>query len=340
MKYPGGKTRELKHIYPMIPKNVNRYFEPFIGGGAVYFAMDNFDYYYINDRSTELIHTYLRIQNQDENFLNTLHEINNEWKLLDQYRGNYNNKIEIREYINQLNFIVENNLVEYLLNYYEKMMKNKKKYINKKKINSEEEINKLFITVLKASYYASIRELYNQNRSNRLYFENAPLYYYIREYCYSSMFRFSSSGKFNVPYGGMSYNKKNFDDKLSYITSRDIVQKLYLTEIHNEDFEDFLDIYDLTERDFIFLDPPYDTEFSTYDGNEFSRNEQIRLANFLLNTNAKWMLVIKDTEFIRSLYNVNRDNIYYNEFGKEYSVSFMNRNQKKVNHLMITNYEV
>ncbi len=48
----------------------------------------------------------------------------------------------------------------------------------------------------------------------------------------------------------------------------------------------------------------------------------------------------KDTEFIRNLYNINRENIYYNEFGKEYSVSFMNRNERKVNHLMITNYEV
>ena len=33
--------------------------------------------------------------------------------------------------------------------------------------------------------------------------------------------------------------------------------------------------------DFIFLDPPYDTEFSTYAKNEFGKEDQIRLANFL-----------------------------------------------------------
>lgn len=340
LKYPGGKTRELKYIYPATPDNVNRYFEPFIGGGAVYFSMINFQAYYINDKSTELVNTYLSIQGQNESFLNTLATINNEWKQIDNYNGSYNKRKEVKEFIEQLAFISEYELVEYFMTYYEKMLSNKKKYIEKKQIKSTNEKLKLYQTTLKSSYYATVRELYNRNRANEKFMENAALYFYIREFCYSSMFRFSANGNFNVPYGGMSYNKKNFDDKLLYITSPRLTQRLRETNIHNEDFEDFLNNYDLVETDYIFLDPPYDTEFSTYDGNEFSRNEQIRLANFLHQTNAKWMLVIKDTDFIRSLYNINSDNIYYYEFGKEYSVSFMNRNEKKVNHLMITNYEV
>lgn len=340
MKYPGGKTRELKYICPATPENVHRYFEPFIGGGAVYFSMENFQSYNINDKSTELVNTYLSIQGHDELFFDTLAMINDEWKRIDDYNGSYFNNRDVREFIQQFEFVNKHDLAGYLMMYYEKMLSNKKNYIEKKQIISTVEKEKLYKTALKASYYATIRELYNRNRANEMYMENAALYYYIREFCYSSMFRFSANGNFNVPYGGMSYNKKNFDDKLLYITSQRVTQRLMETNIHNEDFEDFLNMYTLTENDYIFLDPPYDTEFSTYDGNEFSRNEQIRLANFLHGTNAKWMLVIKDTEFIRSLYNINRENIYYNEFGKEYSVSFMNRNERKVNHLMITNYEV
>ena len=98
----------------------------------------------------------------------------------------------------------------------------------------------------------------------------------------------------------------------------------------------FLNKYDLKENDFIFLDPPYDSDFSTYDKNVFDRNEQIRLRDVLKQVKAKWMMIIKYTDFIYGLYNIKNINI--RTFDKEYVVSFMNRNDKKVTHLLITNY--
>jgi len=52
------------------------------------------------------------------------------------------------------------------------------------------------------------------------------------------------------------------------------------------------------------LDPPYDSEFSTYDKNIFNKEDQKRLADYLIkDCNAKWMMIIKNTEFIFDLYN-------------------------------------
>ena len=48
------------------------------------------------------------------------------------------------------------------------------------------------------------------------------------------------------------------------------------------------------------------------------------------------MMIIKNTDFIFSLYADKGLNI--RTFNKEYLVSFMNRNNKKVTHLLITNY--
>ena len=39
IKYPGGKEKELKYILPNLPIKINNYYEPFVGGGAVYFAV-------------------------------------------------------------------------------------------------------------------------------------------------------------------------------------------------------------------------------------------------------------------------------------------------------------
>ena len=109
------------------------------------------------------------------------------------------------------------------------------------------------------------------------------------------------------------------------------------TTIYNLDFEEFLDKANPTEDDFVFLDPPYDSEFSTYAQNEFTREDQERLANYMIHKcKAKWMMIIKNTDFIYGLYN--QPGISIKTFDKEYLVSFMNRNDKKVTHLMITNY--
>ncbi len=44
LKWAGGKEKELKYILPAIPE-FRRYFEPFVGGGAVYAAVDAAEYY-------------------------------------------------------------------------------------------------------------------------------------------------------------------------------------------------------------------------------------------------------------------------------------------------------
>ncbi|WP_180370686.1 DNA adenine methylase [Streptobacillus notomytis] len=78
--------------------------------------------------------------------------------------------------------------------------------------------------------------------------------------------------------------------------------KLKRTVIGNEDFEIFFKNNKPKKHDFIFLDPPYDTEFSTYDNNPFVLEDQIRLRNFCKKTKANFMLIIKETDFILELY--------------------------------------
>lgn len=179
-----------------------------------------------------------------------------------------------------------------------------------------------------------IRALYNKNQT-----QNSEYFYFIREYCYSSMFRYNSNGEFNVPYGGISYNRKNFQRKIDSIKSAELQKHFVNTDIYNLDFEDFLNKIKLTKNDFIFLDPPYDTDFSSYVNNSFDKADQERLANYLINNcPAKFMLVIKNTEFISNLYS--NKGLYIDSFDKTYMVSFKGRNNRNCEHLIITNYEL
>ena len=42
VKWAGGKRKLVKKFVHLIPKKFNRYFEPFIGGGALYFHLNPF----------------------------------------------------------------------------------------------------------------------------------------------------------------------------------------------------------------------------------------------------------------------------------------------------------
>ena len=207
-----------------------------------------------------------------------------------------------------------------------------------KRLLPDNDVDVNILTAIKSSFYMYFRMLYNNPQKYGIKsVVYSAIYFFIRNYSYSGMFRYNANGEFNVPYGGIGYNGNSLDKKIKYISSEEIRNKLQNTTIENADFYDFMKLQKTTENDFIFLDPPYDTEFSTYDQNEFTQNDQVRLANYLINeTNCKWQLVIKNTDYIHSLYKKESINIKY--FDKSYNVSFMNRNDKKAEHLLITNY--
>lgn len=57
LKWPGGKNWFVKKYIDIIPKEYNRYFEPFLGGGAVFFALRP-KKAVISDRNEDLINLY------------------------------------------------------------------------------------------------------------------------------------------------------------------------------------------------------------------------------------------------------------------------------------------
>lgn len=192
-------------------------------------------------------------------------------------------------------------------------------------------------TAIKSAVYMNYRFLYNHEDIKKNSKLHSALFLFIRNYAYSGMFRYSRKGDFNVPYGGIAYNSKLLKKKLDYYQSEAVLEHFNNTRIFNLDFEQFLELAQPSENDFVFLDPPYDSEFSTYAQKAFTRDDQKRLADYMINKcRAKWMLIIKNTDFIFDLYN--QPGINIRSFEKNYTVSFMNRNDKKVTHLLITNY--
>jgi DNA adenine methylase len=68
LKWAGGKRQLMPAILPLIPAKVKRYFEPFVGGGAVFLSLQP-AVAVINDLNCELINCYKVIRDSPEELL-------------------------------------------------------------------------------------------------------------------------------------------------------------------------------------------------------------------------------------------------------------------------------
>lgn len=376
LKYPGGKEKELVHIIPNIPLSAKNYYEPFVGGGAVYFSL-NADKYFINDKSAELMQLFSLIKERNREFLYSLEQIDYNWKIISEIVFNHKNEImgiydaykskkidgqklfdTIASFVlhnadefngllsTDFNIGIQNFVGELIKSFKNKILRMIKIEQHRNELNSNDFLQNIECA-FKSAFYMHFRYLYNNaNEFNISRPFLAAIYFYIREFCYASMFRYNASGKFNVPYGGISYNKKTLTKKIEYFSDNELLSHLNKTTMDCLDFEEFLEKHVPTEQDFVFLDPPYDTEFSTYAKNTFDKHDQERLANYLKRKcSSYFMLVIKKSDLILQLYKdgeVTRNDrkIHISCFDKKYFVSFQNRNNKDAEHLIITNYSM
>jgi len=204
---------------------------------------------------------------------------------------------------------------------------------------SKNDIYKNIETAFRSGFYMHFRDLMNfhDDKYKICLAKKIANYYFIREFCYGSMFRFNNNGHFNIPYGGIAYNSKNFRAKVDHVFSNEVENLLKGVVIIDQDFEEVFNNYKFSKEDFIFLDPPYDSNFSNYEKKSFGKKDQERLAKQLYQTSGKFILIIKKTPFIFGLYK-NRKGIKIDKFEKKYLYNVKGRNNRDAEHLVIYNF--
>jgi DNA adenine methylase len=368
IKWAGGKEQELKHILPLVPP-FEHYYEPFVGGGAVFFSVQA-RRAFINDKSPELVNLYRVIARQDDDFFQALATLTCGWQeisqLVDAHTANllalYKDcslkrgaaqdvEALLLAFIKQHSAVFDGLFDDFLPQERHRFLRELQRNLTGKTRRMkmlEQQKGQLpgadvlanLESALKSAFYMHLRYLYNSAPELALSpGRAAAIFFFVRENAYASMFRYNQRGKFNVPYGGISYNRKDVARKIALMRSPHLHLHLQNTVIEQMDFEQFLLHHPPQEDDFVFLDPPYDSEFSTYARNTFDMRDQQRLACYLLQEcRAKFMLVIKRTPTIFDMYE--RPGIFIRSFDKKYMVSFQDRNNREAEHLIITNYPV
>lgn len=271
VKWAGGKRQILDKLIKYVPEDFNTYYEPFVGGGALFFELSPKNAV-INDSNEELINVFRCIKEEEK----------------------------LTKMCNELNHHEAN--------------------------HSEE-------------YYYKIRNIdRDKNKFNRLSdYKRAARTIYLNKACFNGLYRVNSKGEFNVPFGKKlkvnTYEGQNIGIIHAYLNFNNI-------KILSIDFEEA--VKDAKEGDFIYFDPPYDSDtstFNSYTEDGFSKDEQIRLSNVFKNLSDRGcyvMLSNHNTVLINELYK----DFYIHKITAKRNINSNGKKRGKVEEVIITNYEI
>lgn len=75
LKWAGGKTALLSELLKAAPDQIETYYEPFVGGGALFFALQaegRFKHAVLSDSNQELINAYIQVRDNVEDVIDVL----------------------------------------------------------------------------------------------------------------------------------------------------------------------------------------------------------------------------------------------------------------------------
>lgn len=256
LKWAGGKTQIIDELLDKFPKNINIYYEPFIGGGSVFLkilekcekkemTVNNF---FLNDKNQNLIILYNIIKNN------------------------------IKELLKELE-ILKNNYLEAEVIDYEP--RHKCKFNENEIFENIKDKGKLYIYY----FYRHVYNTYNITDCKK-----AALFLFLNKTCFRGLYR-EGNNKFNVSFG--HYKNPNIYDKNYLIKLNKLFNKYNL--IFNSISFDKIN-YQYDKNNFIYFDPPYypinDTSFVDYQKSGFKEEENkslLELCNKFNNNKCKFV---------------------------------------------------
>jgi DNA adenine methylase len=121
--------------------------------------------------------------------------------------------------------------------------------------------------------------------------EAAQLFYFLNRTCFNGLCRFNRSGEYNVPFG--KYKTINY--------AKDFME--YSAILSSWNFLNLdLELVPIRQDDFIYADPPYDVEFTSYSAGGFSWADQVRTGELLAAHRGPVLLSNQATPRIIELY--------------------------------------
>lgn len=181
--------------------------------------------------------------------------------------------------------------------------------------------------------YLTLRSDYNSGIRTPMKF------YTLLCYAFNNQIRFNSKGEYNMPFGK---NRSSFNPSLrkKFIAFADRIQELNCTFL-NISFDEF-NFSTLTEKDFIYVDPPYYNSVASYNenGGWTEENEKTLLEILdLINDNHIRFALSNNLKYENPLLDEWKDKYIIHYLNGNYSnCNYQKKDKSKDMEVLITNY--
>lgn len=192
-------------------------------------------------------------------------------------------------------------------------------------------------------YYYQQREQFNteiqkSDENNALL--RAALFIYLNKTCFNGLYRVNRKGLYNVPMG--AYKNPKICDVDNLKKTSELLQGVTILAGDYTCIEKVVD-----KSTFVYFDPPYrpltkTSEFTSYNADDFSDEDQIRLADFIkslktakvMASNSDPKNVDENDEFFDNLYS----KLNINRISANRAINSKSKGRGKIKELLITNY--
>lgn len=264
LKWVGGKQKLMSDILETFPKEMDNYYEPFMGGGSVLLGI-------------------LSLQKNNKIIIrNKIYAYDINKYLISFYQNIQKHPVELSQQIQKLK--VEMNTIKKLK---EDNRKEIRKTINKISENDKNKSKELF-------YYWT-RKVYNDmSEEEKCSIKGSAYLLFLNKTCFRGLYRIGKKKVdgvikyiFNVPFG--NYNNPEISTLENINEISDLIQNVIF---QCASFEETL--LNTKNGDFLYLDPPYspenDKSFVSYTKEGFDLENHKKLFQMLNQTNCAFVL--------------------------------------------------
>ncbi len=315
-------TEKIKIHIP----DFERYIEPFTGGGQMFFSLLPQTPSLLNDINPNIISFYQELQNEKSPLKKEISTLLDEWKIVERFFdfvqhdlqmvvNDMNQQIitiqdapyvlrtifslnmqqpEFESLFSIKNVVDSDNLIETFVSACTSHLK---------KINCKNFVP-ISPIILKNGFFNHLRHLNNNWTKYKKVASNKRLaiWYFVNLLSDTARINYNDIDKVNLPFPKNAPSTKEIEVEIDRIFGYDFKSTLENARFCCADYADFLNSIGVAERDFVYVDPPFNAKYLHYEHSAFSEKDHVRLAETISRLNCRWMLIIKEADYKPSLY--------------------------------------
>lgn len=324
--YHGNKFKLVPQILPLLPKNINNYYELFGGGYTLGLNVEANNHNY-NDRCYQIANLIKVFKEKDIDYILNILDCN--IKHYNLFKGCKLSKIEKYRLYKGLELSKQD--LELLANpeLKDKELRNlitPVKDLTEEQIKINEALQEEYDIKRGVPEFKRLRDDYNAMREETE--EKSLLLYTLMLFSFNNQYGFSGVGQYNIPKGN---GRSDFNIALrqKLITFCAKIKEIDLN-ITSKDFSEFTS-YTFEEGDFVYVDPPYlitDDSYSRNPENQWGEDKEKELLDFLD------YLDSKGVSFMLSnvVEHKGRINTYLADWSSKYNMRVMDKDYNNCNY--------